>query len=45
MNKDFAKTLVEEMFKIRLRNKVLLHMNPRPRKGTHIIIKAFAMFK
>jgi len=45
MNKDFAKTMVEEMFRIRLRNKALLHVNPGPRKGTHILIKAFAILK
>jgi len=45
MNKDYAKTLVEEIFKIRLRDKVLLHVNPGPRKGTHILIKAVAMLR
>jgi len=45
MNKDFAKTMVEELFRIRLRNKVLLHVNPGPIKGTHILIKAFAILK
>jgi glycosyltransferase involved in cell wall biosynthesis len=45
MNKDYAKTLVEEIFKVRLRDKVLLHVNPGPRKGTHILIKAIAMLR
>jgi glycosyltransferase involved in cell wall biosynthesis len=45
MNKDYAKTLVEEIFRIKLRDKVLLHVNPGPRKGTHILIKAVAMLK
>jgi glycosyltransferase involved in cell wall biosynthesis len=45
MNKDYAKTLVEEIFKIRLRDKVLLHVNPGPRKGTHVLIKAVAMLR
>jgi len=45
MNKDYAKTLVEEIFKIRLRDKVLLHVNPGPRKGTHILIKAVATLR
>jgi glycosyltransferase involved in cell wall biosynthesis len=45
MNKDYAKTQVEEIFKVRLRNKVLLHVNPGPIKGTHILIKAAAMLK
>jgi len=45
MNKDCAKTQVEEIFKIRLRDKVLLHVNPGPRKGTHTLIKAVAMLR
>jgi glycosyltransferase involved in cell wall biosynthesis len=45
MNKDYAKTQVEEMFKVRLRDKVLLHVNPGPIKGTHILIKAVAMLR
>jgi glycosyltransferase involved in cell wall biosynthesis len=45
MNKDYAKTLVEEIFRIKLRDKVLLHVNPGPRKGTHILIKAVAMLR
>jgi glycosyltransferase involved in cell wall biosynthesis len=45
MNKDCAKTQVEEMLKVRLRDKVLLHVNPGPRKGTHILIKAVAILK
>ena len=45
MNKDYAKTLVEEIFKIRLRDKVLSHVNPGPRKGTHVLIKAVAMLR
>ena len=45
MNKDYAKTQVEEMFKVRLRDKVLLHVNPGPIKGTHILIKAAAMLR
>jgi len=45
MNKDYAKTRVEEIFKIRLRDKVLLHVNPGPIKGTHILIKAAVMLR
>jgi glycosyltransferase involved in cell wall biosynthesis len=45
MNKDYAKTLIEEILKVRLRDKVLLHVNPGPRKGTHILIKAVAMLR
>jgi glycosyltransferase involved in cell wall biosynthesis len=45
MNKDYAKMLVEEILKVRLRDKVLLHVNPGPRKGTHILIKAVAMLR
>jgi len=45
VNKDYAKTLVEEIFKIRLRDEVLLHVNPGPRKGTHILIKAVATLR
>jgi glycosyltransferase involved in cell wall biosynthesis len=44
-NKDYAKTQVEEIFKIRLKDKVLLHVNPGPRKGTHILIKAVAILE
>ena len=32
MNKDYAKTLVEEIFKVKLGDKVLLHVNPGLRK-------------
>ncbi|MCC6056958.1 MAG: glycosyltransferase, partial [Desulfurococcaceae archaeon] len=45
MNRDYAKTLVEEFFKIKLGDKVLLHVNPGPRKGTHILIKAVAILE
>jgi glycosyltransferase involved in cell wall biosynthesis len=45
MNKNYAKTLVEEIFKVRLRDKVLLHVNPGSIKGTHILIKAVAMLR
>ena len=45
MNKDYAKTQVEEIFKIGLRDKVLLHVNPGARKGTHILIKAIAILR
>ncbi|MCC6056210.1 MAG: glycosyltransferase family 4 protein [Desulfurococcaceae archaeon] len=45
MNKDYAKTLVEEIFRIRLKDKILLHVNPGPIKGTYILIKAVAMLK
>ena len=38
MNKDYVKTQVKEIFKVRLRDKVLLHVNPGPIKGTHILI-------
>jgi len=45
MNKDYAKTLIEEIFKIKLKGKVLLHVNPGPIKGTHILIKAVGILK
>jgi len=45
MNKDYAKTQVEEIFEVRLRDKVLLHVNPGARKGTHILIKAVAILR
>jgi glycosyltransferase involved in cell wall biosynthesis len=45
MNKDYAKTLVEEIFRIKLKDKILLHVNPGPRKGTHILIKAVAILR
>jgi len=45
VNKDYAKTLVEEIFKARLKGKVLLHVNPGPSKGTHILIKAATMLR
>jgi len=45
MNKNYAKTFVEGLFKIRLKDKVLLHVNPGARKGTHILIKATAILK
>ncbi|WP_434730809.1 glycosyltransferase family 4 protein [Thermogladius sp. KZ2Tp1] len=45
MNKDYAKTVVEEVFRVKLKDKVLLHVNPGPIKGTHMLIKALAMVK
>ena len=45
MNKDHAKMLVEEVFNLKLKGKVLLHVNPGPSKGTHILVKAVAMLK
>jgi len=45
MDKERARTLVEEWFGVELRDKVLLHVNPGPRKGTHILIKAIAWLK
>jgi glycosyltransferase involved in cell wall biosynthesis len=45
MNKNYAKTFVEELFKIRLKDKILLHVNPGPIKGTHILIKATAILR
>jgi glycosyltransferase involved in cell wall biosynthesis len=45
ISKDYAKTSVEEIFKTRLRDKVILHVNPGPRKGTHILIKAGVILK
>jgi glycosyltransferase involved in cell wall biosynthesis len=45
MNKDHAKAVVEEAFRVRLKDKVLLHVNPGPIKGTHTLIKALAMVK
>ena len=42
----YAKMLVKEIFKVRLRDKVLLHVNPESIKGTHILlIKAVAMLR
>ncbi len=45
INKEYAKTLVEEMFGVKLKNKVLLHVNPASIKGTHILIKSVAMLR
>ena len=45
MNKEYAKTFVEGLFKLRLKDKILLHVNPGPRKGTHILIKAIAILR
>jgi len=45
MDKDRARALVEERFGVELRDKVLLHVNPGPRKGTHVLVKAIAMLK
>jgi len=45
ISKDYAKTSVEEIFKTRLRGKIILHVNPGPIKGTHILIKAVAMLR
>ena len=39
------KTFVEGLFKIRLKDKILLHVNPGPIKGTHILIKSTAILK
>jgi glycosyltransferase involved in cell wall biosynthesis len=45
MDKEHARALIEEWFGVELRDKVLLHVNPGPRKGTHILIKAIAQLK
>lgn len=45
VDKDYAKALIEETFKVGLRDKLLLHMNPGPRKGTHTLIKAIAVLR
>jgi len=45
MDKNHARALVEEEYGIELRDKVLLHVNPGPRKGTHTLIKAITTLK
>ncbi|MCS7367598.1 MAG: glycosyltransferase family 4 protein [archaeon YNP-WB-062] len=45
MSKEHARALVEEWFGVELGDKVLLHVNPGPRKGTHMLIKAIAQLK
>ena len=46
INKDHAKLLLEKRLRIELGNKIiLLHVNPGPRKGTHILLKAIDIFK
>jgi len=45
MDKDRAGSLVEGWFGVELRDKVLLHVNPGPGKGTHMLIKAIARLK
>jgi len=45
MDKEHVRALIEEWFGVELRDKVLLHVNPGPIKGTHILIKAIAQLK
>jgi len=45
IKREDARSLVERLFNIKLRSKVLLHINPGPRKGTHILVKAVAVVK
>jgi glycosyltransferase involved in cell wall biosynthesis len=45
IKREDARSLVERLFNIKLRGKVLLHVNPGPRKGTHILVKAVAIVK
>ena len=45
IKREDARSLVERLFNIKLRSKVLLHINPGPRKGTHILVKAVAKVK
>jgi glycosyltransferase involved in cell wall biosynthesis len=45
ISKDYAKTSVEEIFKTRLGDKVVLHVNPGPIKGTHILVKSYCHAK
>jgi glycosyltransferase involved in cell wall biosynthesis len=45
MSKESARALVEGWFGVELGDKVLLHVNPGPRKGTHVLIKAIAQLK
>ena len=45
IKREDAGSLVERLFNIKLRGKVLLHVNPGPLKGTHILVKAVAKVK
>jgi glycosyltransferase involved in cell wall biosynthesis len=45
IKREDARSLVERLFNIKLRGKVLLHVNPGPLKGTHILVKAVAKVK
>jgi glycosyltransferase involved in cell wall biosynthesis len=45
MDKERARALVKEWFGVELGEKVLLHVNPGPIKGTHMLIKAIARLK
>jgi glycosyltransferase involved in cell wall biosynthesis len=45
LNKDFARALIEDKFKVCLKDKVILHINPGPRKGTHTLIRAVAILE
>jgi glycosyltransferase involved in cell wall biosynthesis len=45
IKREDARSLVERVFNIKLRGKVLLHVNPGPQKGTHILVKAVAVVK
>jgi glycosyltransferase involved in cell wall biosynthesis len=45
MDKERARALVKEWFGVELKDKVLLHVNPGPMKGTHMLIKAIAQLE
>jgi glycosyltransferase involved in cell wall biosynthesis len=45
IKREDARSLVERLFNMKLRGKVLLHVNPGPLKGTHILVKAVAIVK
>jgi len=45
IKREDARSLVERLFNIKLRSRVLLHVNPGPLKGTHILVKAVAIVK
>jgi glycosyltransferase involved in cell wall biosynthesis len=45
IKREDARSLVERLFNIKLRGKVLLHVNPGTLKGTHILVKAVAIVK
>jgi len=45
IKREDARSLVERLFNMKLRGKVLLHVNPGSLKGTHILVKAVAIVK